>query len=274
MITNFFVAFLLVRSSSCTSCSPHSLKLIHPVPFCLTPLAVRSPCSPCLPPARRLHMWSGPGLLLLFGIVKKNSILQIDFVNRAATRTGLRRPPGDDRGQPSRFRPILMTTAVRSSRAMIPTALAQDRDRRPGRRSPWSSSAAVAVFPAHIASIPVLYTILDDIVTVRWRERIAHGASPRQTPKRAPDSELIHGTCEKTKYRIPAFCGVLLALRRVSLQAENRLAVESDFERLRAVIVMSIDESIFKSSEMGSSIHPIFKQRPAAGRRSMSIVRC
>ena len=63
----------------------------------------------------------------------------------------------------------------------------------------------------------------------------------------------------KNKYRIPAFC-VLLLIAAVSLQAENRLAVESDFERLRAVIVMSIDESIFKSSEMGSSIHPIFNK--------------
>ena len=61
------------------------------------------------------------------------------------------------------------------------------------------------------------------------------------------------------KYRIPVFC-VLLLIAAVSLQAERRPAIESDFEKLRAVIVMSIDESIFRSSEMGSSIHPIFNK--------------
>ena len=55
------------------------------------------------------------------------------------------------------------------------------------------------------------------------------------------------------------FC-VLLLMAEVSLRAQHGPAIESDFERLRAVIVMSIDESIFKSSEMGSSVHPIFNK--------------
>lgn len=41
---------------------------------------------------------------------------------------------------------------------------------------------------------------------------------------------------------------------------ERRPAVTADYATLRAVIVMSIDESIYKSSEMGSSIHPIFNK--------------
>jgi arginine deiminase len=45
----------------------------------------------------------------------------------------------------------------------------------------------------------------------------------------------------------------------------ERPAVETDYERLRTVIVMSIDDSIYKSSEMGSSIHPIFNKGLAPG---------
>lgn len=47
--------------------------------------------------------------------------------------------------------------------------------------------------------------------------------------------------------------------------AEDRPAVESDCETLRTVIVMSIDDSICKSTDMGSSIHPIFNKRLAPG---------
>lgn len=52
-----------------------------------------------------------------------------------------------------------------------------------------------------------------------------------------------------------------LAVLVLPAGAQSRVpAVEADFETLRAVIVMSIDESIYKSSEMGTSIHPIFNK--------------
>jgi arginine deiminase len=41
---------------------------------------------------------------------------------------------------------------------------------------------------------------------------------------------------------------------------ERKLAVEADYETLRTAIVMSFDDSIYKSSEMGLSAHPIFSK--------------
>ena len=41
---------------------------------------------------------------------------------------------------------------------------------------------------------------------------------------------------------------------------ESPAAIEADFEVLKKVIVMSIDDSIRKSSEMGRSVHPIFNK--------------
>jgi len=59
---------------------------------------------------------------------------------------------------------------------------------------------------------------------------------------------------------------ILVLLSAMSLDAaERKAAVEADFERLRSVIVMSVDDSIYKSSEMGSSIHPIFNKGLAPG---------
>lgn len=45
-----------------------------------------------------------------------------------------------------------------------------------------------------------------------------------------------------------------------ALAQDSGPGVVSDTARLRAVIVMSIDDSIFRSLEMGSSIHPIFNK--------------
>ena len=65
---------------------------------------------------------------------------------------------------------------------------------------------------------------------------------------------------------VPAPMLFALLLLAVSLNAaEQKAAVEADFERLRTVIVMSVDDSIYKSSEMGSSIHPIFNKGLAPG---------
>lgn len=41
---------------------------------------------------------------------------------------------------------------------------------------------------------------------------------------------------------------------------ERKPAVEADYETLRTAIVMSFDNSIYKSSEIGLSVHPIFSR--------------
>ena len=118
-----------------------------------------------------ISMPSMIGLIMLMGIATKNSILLVDYVILAQRDHGLSRHEAVLDACRKRARPIIMTTIAMAA-GMMPIALGWGVD--PSFRAPMGIVVIGGLITSTFLSllvIPVLYTLVDDVIRLAGRLR-------------------------------------------------------------------------------------------------------
>jgi len=183
---NFLAAFGLALVFMYMILAAQFENFIHPISILLAvPLSLPFALLTMIALGEPLNIYAIFGMFMLFGVVKKNGILQIDYTNTLRAR-GMERDAAIIEANRVRLRPILMTTVLLVA-SMIPIALGT------GPGSAGRASMAKIIIGGQMLCLllsllvtPVSYAIFDDWSRGKFRRRALSATRASDTSAAAP----------------------------------------------------------------------------------------